>query len=277
MVFSFDDVIVSTHELQRRAWAALAAEEGLPWPTIERPQIYTIRPERAIMDVLMWTRDFKRARDLAYGLALHYSREFQLVQQPLPGVQDWLEVLHKFKIPCAVVSSLDRVVLGDTLERLGIRRHFAAMTSMEDGFETQSQLLLAACWSLNRAPNQCVVVAASPTGKWPSDRPSGLCPALQHPASSAAPSDHVLYLGPVAGIQAAHNCSCKAVGVQGKMKGFELKAADIKARGGRQSPRPHPRPSPANRNPGCRPCHPGCPADRAERVQHQAPVFAAGQ
>jgi hypothetical protein len=50
-IFAWDDVIANTRDMQRRAWQRVAEEEGLPFPTIERRQIYSIRPERAIMDV----------------------------------------------------------------------------------------------------------------------------------------------------------------------------------------------------------------------------------
>ena len=55
-------VVIDTRGLQREAWRAVAAAEGLPFPSMERPQLYALRPERAAMDVLQWTRDMKRAQ-----------------------------------------------------------------------------------------------------------------------------------------------------------------------------------------------------------------------
>lgn len=43
--------VANTRELQRAAWKAVAEAEGLPFPTMERPQLYDMRPERAAMDV----------------------------------------------------------------------------------------------------------------------------------------------------------------------------------------------------------------------------------
>lgn len=43
--------VANTRELQRAAWKAVAEAEGLPFPSMERPQLYDMRPERAAMDV----------------------------------------------------------------------------------------------------------------------------------------------------------------------------------------------------------------------------------
>lgn len=50
-IFAWDDVIANTRDMQRRAWQRLAEEEVLPFPSLERRHIFSIRPERAIMDV----------------------------------------------------------------------------------------------------------------------------------------------------------------------------------------------------------------------------------
>ena len=50
MIFSLDNVIVNTRQLQHKAWQRVAEEEGLELPSMER-QIYEIRPERAITEV----------------------------------------------------------------------------------------------------------------------------------------------------------------------------------------------------------------------------------
>ena len=50
MIFSLDNVIINTRQMQRRAWQRVAREEGLVFPSIER-HIYDMRPERAITEV----------------------------------------------------------------------------------------------------------------------------------------------------------------------------------------------------------------------------------
>ena len=50
MIFSLDNVIIDTRQMQQRAWQRVAREEGLALPSIER-HIYDMRPERAITEV----------------------------------------------------------------------------------------------------------------------------------------------------------------------------------------------------------------------------------
>ena len=40
----------------------------------------------------MWTRDWKRAQELAWLVATEYARLLMETAQPLDGVQDWLQV-----------------------------------------------------------------------------------------------------------------------------------------------------------------------------------------
>jgi HAD superfamily hydrolase (TIGR01509 family) len=191
MIFNWDEVISSTRHLQRRAWQRLAEEEGLPWPKIER-QIYDIRPERAMTEVLMWTRDYGQTRKWAYILAMNYAEEFKKVKDALPGVREWLTALSKAHVPCAVVCSMDRLSVQSALDTMGLSHFFHARVTAEDGMDTLSERFLSAAVKLGRPPNQCVVFDSSPSG-----------------------------------IVAAHNCTMKAVAIQGFHPGYALKQADL--------------------------------------------------
>ena len=58
-----------------------------------RLQLYTLRPERAVTDLLMWTRNWKRAQELAWLVAGEYAHQLQgEAAQPREGVVDWLQV-----------------------------------------------------------------------------------------------------------------------------------------------------------------------------------------
>ena len=50
MVFSLDNVIINTRQMQHRAWQRIAQEDNLELPSMQR-QIYDVRPERAITEV----------------------------------------------------------------------------------------------------------------------------------------------------------------------------------------------------------------------------------
>jgi hypothetical protein len=92
LLFNFDNVVANTRQLQRQAWQAVAAAEGLPFPSLDRPQLYNMRPERAATDVLMWTRDWKRAQEIAWLVATEYGKLLLEVATPLDGVAEWLQV-----------------------------------------------------------------------------------------------------------------------------------------------------------------------------------------
>lgn len=101
-------MITDTRDLQRQAWVELAEEEGFKWPEIERPFIYESTPERAITEVLGWTRDFAYARRLGWRLNELYSNKFAEEMTPKRGVRQWLELAKGGGIPLAVVSNMSR-------------------------------------------------------------------------------------------------------------------------------------------------------------------------
>lgn len=51
LIFEWDNCVANTRQLQRQAWRNVAAAEGLAFPALERPQLYDMRPERAVTDV----------------------------------------------------------------------------------------------------------------------------------------------------------------------------------------------------------------------------------
>lgn len=191
MVFDWDGVLLDTRRLQRRAWRALAAEQALPYPPMER-QLYDVSPERVITEVLQWTRDWAVARKLSARYGELLAGEMELVTTPLPGVAEWLSALHRSNVPCAVVTRLDRADLRSCLQRMGLAHYFVADVSAEDGMDTLSQRFLSAALKLSRPPNACVVFSS--------------CPGS---------------------VTAAHNCTMKAVAVRTLYRGYHLKAADL--------------------------------------------------
>ncbi|EFN51235.1 hypothetical protein CHLNCDRAFT_33180, partial [Chlorella variabilis] len=162
LIFNWDNVVAETRALQRQAWQRVAEAEGLPFPSLERPQLYDVRPERAATDVLMWTRDWGRAQELAWLVASEYGRLLLDLAQPRDGVADWLQLMSKTRVPCALVTTMDRHTTGELLDKLGLRHYFTCLVTADDDMETISQRYLSAAIKLGRPPNQCVVFAACP-------------------------------------------------------------------------------------------------------------------
>lgn len=192
LIFTWDGVITDTREVQRAAWQELAAEEDFKWPEIERPFIFESNPERAITEVLRWTRDFAYARRLAFRMNEIYYEKFESINKPLPGIKDWLETLNQFGIPIAVVSTMSRDAITGALDRLEMSQIFDALVTAEDDMDTYASQLLSASIKLARPPKKCVAFTSSPMM-----------------------------------LTAAHNCTMKAVGVVGQYKHFDLNHADL--------------------------------------------------
>lgn len=60
------------------------------------------------LQVLRWTQDWGRAKDLAWKVAGAYGEEFSAIAAPQSGVTEWLQLLARVNVPCAVVSAFDR-------------------------------------------------------------------------------------------------------------------------------------------------------------------------
>jgi len=191
-IFSLEGVLADTRPLIETSWKLLAAENALPLPSIMRPHMFDLPSVKVITDILGWSQDVSAARGLSHRLGQLYSELFLQLKDPQPGTTAWLGALEKTNVPCTVISHMNRDALETVLDRLGIRRFFSVDVSFEDDMETLAQQFLCAALKLERPPEQCIVFDNSPLG-----------------------------------IAAAHNCTMKAVAVQGYFKGYQLKQADV--------------------------------------------------
>lgn len=55
-------------------------------------------------------------------VTLHYS--FLQLSEPMEGLKEWLSAVSTARIPCAVVSSLDRTDLVEVLIQMGLYKYF---------------------------------------------------------------------------------------------------------------------------------------------------------
>ena len=56
--------------------------------------------------VLHWTRDWGRAQELAWRVAVLYAEQFEQLRDATLGVAQWLAALRKANTPCALVSHM---------------------------------------------------------------------------------------------------------------------------------------------------------------------------
>jgi len=57
---------------------------------------------------LIWTRDWGKAKELAWQVAAAYASSFNAITEPQPGIREWLHALSKSNVPCAIVTAFDR-------------------------------------------------------------------------------------------------------------------------------------------------------------------------
>ena len=80
MVFSLDNVIINTRQMQHRAWQRIAQEDNLELPSMQR-QIYDVRPERAITEVCQHCDLF--AYKVAAAVPMNFDSNFGTEQSRL--------------------------------------------------------------------------------------------------------------------------------------------------------------------------------------------------
>ncbi|XP_022021812.1 5-amino-6-(5-phospho-D-ribitylamino)uracil phosphatase, chloroplastic isoform X2 [Helianthus annuus] len=189
LIFSWDNVMAGTQALKLSAWKELAREEGKEIPEDDDVQRLLLHgaPDHVLHKVLSWENEACELERLTLKLSQLYSNNLLKLSKPLEGLKEWLDAVSTAQIPCAVVSSLDRRVMVEILERMGLMKYFQAIVTEEDGMDSMAHRLLSAAVKLDRKPSKCVVFEDDPRG-----------------------------------ITAAHNCTMMAVALIGAHPAYEV-------------------------------------------------------
>ncbi|KAI9110877.1 hypothetical protein K1719_018315 [Acacia pycnantha] len=194
LIFSWDNVVVDTRALRWNAWKQLASEEGKDIPEdggVKRSLLYSGADYMLQKHFLCDETDNKQDKLKLRFSQLYYDNLLKL-ETPVEGLKDWLEAVYTARIPCAVVSSLDRRSMTEALERMGLQKYFQATVTEEDGMESIAHRFLSAAVKLDRKPAKCVVFEDDPRG-----------------------------------VTAAHNCTMMAVALIGTYPAYHLGQADL--------------------------------------------------
>lgn len=62
--------------------------------------------------------------ELINNASFFFLPPFIQLRKPVEGLEEWLDAVSTARIPCAVVSSLDRKNMVEALERMGIKKYF---------------------------------------------------------------------------------------------------------------------------------------------------------
>ncbi|XP_075502606.1 5-amino-6-(5-phospho-D-ribitylamino)uracil phosphatase, chloroplastic-like isoform X3 [Primulina tabacum] len=191
--------VANTRALKLAAWEKLASEEGKEIPrddSVQRVLHYAGADHvlRKVWEslVLLWGMAEADLDRLKLRLSELYYHKLVELSEPIEGIKEWLDAIVTSRIPCAVVSSLDRKNMVEALERMGLKKFFQAIVSEEDGMDSIAHRFLSAAVKLDRKPSKCVVFEDDPRG-----------------------------------ITAAHNCTMMAVALIGAHPAYDLGQADL--------------------------------------------------
>ena len=196
-IFDWDGVVIDSSRQHERGWEMLAAEEGRVMPPGFFKRSFGMRNDRVISELLGWTRDPDRLRQLSARKEQLYR---ELIQHdhiaPLPGVVAWLDALRATRVPCAIASSTPRSNIECVIDALNLRSYFPATVTAEDVTrgKPDPEVFLCAAAKLGVAPPRCVVFEDAHVGieaaRAAGMRVVGL--ATTHPAETLQDADRVV-------------------------------------------------------------------------------------
>ncbi|KAF5947772.1 hypothetical protein HYC85_013729 [Camellia sinensis] len=198
LIFSWDNVVADTRALKLKAWKQLAFEEGKEIPEYgdaQRLLLYAGADHvlhKNLQILQHWEKEESELDRLKSRLSQLYYENLLKLSEPMDGLEEWLDAVSTARIPCAVVSSLNRRNMVESLERMGLKKYFQAIVSEEDGMESIAHRFLSAAMKLDRKPSKCVVFEDNPRG-----------------------------------VTAAHNCTMMAIALIGAHPAYDLGQADL--------------------------------------------------
>ncbi|KAK9124692.1 hypothetical protein Sjap_014294 [Stephania japonica] len=194
LIFSWDNVVADTRVLKLNAWKQLASEEGkyIPEDVGIQKSILSAGADHVLQKILFWGEGESELERMKSRLSQLYYENLLKLSTPIEGLKEWLDAVSTARIPCAIVSCLDRKSLVEALHRMGLSKYFQAIVAEEDGMESIAHRFLSAAVKLDRKPSKCVVFEDDPRG-----------------------------------ITAAHNCTMMAVALIGAHPAYELVQADL--------------------------------------------------
>lgn len=159
-LFDWDGVIIDSAASHERSWERLAEENRFPLPEDHFLRGFGMRNEVIIPEILGWTTDPYRIRALSLRKEALYReviREEGVIA--LPGVEPYLQSLHRAGIPSVVGTSTHLANVETILDVLDFHRYFQAIVSSEDVRfgKPDPEVFLIAAQKAGTDPENCVV------------------------------------------------------------------------------------------------------------------------
>eukprot|EP01083_Nonionella_stella_P281981 959730_1 len=80
------------------------------------------------------------------------------------GVTKWLNTMEDIEIPCAITSHMDRELVDDILDHVGLSTYFRKefRVGSDTGYSSEMQQLLGGALRLERRPDHCIAFTSTP-------------------------------------------------------------------------------------------------------------------
>ena len=159
-IFDWDGVVIDSRVHHEESWERLAAECGLPLPKDHFIKGFGRKNEYIIPEMLQWTQDPGEIHRLSLRKeALYRDVVSERGLSALPGVREWLAMLHDAGVPCAIGSSTHLANIQLSLRLLQLEGVFDAVVTSEDVTKGKPDpaVFLKAAERLHRPAARCVV------------------------------------------------------------------------------------------------------------------------
>ncbi|XP_058007876.1 uncharacterized protein LOC110668076 isoform X2 [Hevea brasiliensis] len=120
--FMYDVFLADTRAMKLNVWKQLASEEGKEIPDDEYAQRLMLYA--GADHALHWETAESEVDRLKLRLSQLYYYHLLRLRESIEGLKEWLDAVLRAGIPCAVVSSLDRINMVWALERMGLKKYF---------------------------------------------------------------------------------------------------------------------------------------------------------
>ncbi|MFS7914093.1 putative beta-phosphoglucomutase [Helianthus anomalus] len=198
-VFEWEGVIVEDNpDHEKQAWLTLAQEEGKsPPPSFMLRRVEGMKNEQAISEVLCWSRDPSQLKRMSLRKEQIYQALQGGVYRFRDGSKEFINVLTRYNIPMALVSTQPRKNLEEAIVSIGINGVFNVVVTAEDVYrgKPDPEMFAYAAQLLQFIPERCIVFGNSNLT-----------------------------------VEAAHEARMKCVAVASKHPVYELSAADLVVR-----------------------------------------------
>lgn len=181
-------------KLKRNAWEKALKNGNYKFdpPTLDEIQVVEfVGRERAIASVFKWDvtpdesktimNDYREELKVLTKEMMKDIGDSEILTQPsssveestsvnLPlfvlkgGVNEWLTALEDINVPSAIISNMEKELVDDILEEMGLSRHFPDENRVcsSSGYGSEMQQMLGGALRLERRPDHCTVFSATP-------------------------------------------------------------------------------------------------------------------